>query len=142
MDCKLCERELENYLQNRLSPNFRIQVENHLNHCERCSQSLFFEKVASDAILSEKKMMPDSLMSEKVMRIIHEKGDSSESKGRLVFIVPVVVRKIAYAASIAAAIYMGIVAGNFYLTEDSIPAEMSYINDVQIEAINLFTNEN
>ena len=140
MDCKLCERELEAYLQDRLPHEERFQIEAHLRECDSCSQSLFLEKLALEAILAEKAMLPASSLSDRIMEKIQEEH-ARETDG-VIFMIPPVLRKIAYAASIAAALYIGIIAGNFYMADDSIPAEMSYINDLQIESVNLFTNEN
>lgn len=141
MDCKLCERELEAYLKDRLSPGQRSQVEIHLNECESCSQSLFLEKIALEVIQAKKKISPDPSLADKVMGFINDDSATTDDD-KVVFMFPSILRKVAYTISVAAAVYIGIVAGNFYLAEDSVPAEMSYINDAQIEAVNLFINEN
>jgi hypothetical protein len=99
------------------------------------------EKIALGIIQEEKKITPDSFLADKVMDIIH-KDNARVDEDKVVFMFPSILRKVAYTISVAAAVYIGIVAGNFYLAEDSLPAEMSYMNDAQIEAVNLFTNEN
>lgn len=140
MNCQLYEKEFEAYLHNRLPLEQKLLLEKHLEECTSCSESLFLERLAGSFILEEKMELPDPSLAEQVMlRVMDKKPETGQKMIQATFL-----RNIVYATSVAAAIFAGIVAGNFYkpVSEETIPAELSYMDDGQMEAVNLFLDEN
>lgn len=137
MNCNLCKQELEAYHEGRLPEGIRIQVENHLRNCSACNNIYKMELLANRIISDEKETQSNLFLATRVMTEI-------EALEKLP--VPVykkVLKPLLISVSLAAAIFIGILAGNIYKPvsySEKIPVELSYVNDAAIESVDLLSN--
>lgn len=142
MNCQLCQNKMEAYVRNEIDPGLINPMEEHLKECQHCTEYLFLIRMMEDMIQEEVQIRPDPNLPAKIMQLI-ESGKGFESRN-IDLRSHRMIKTFIFSVSVSAAIFAGILAGSFYYTEypeDNIPAEISYMNDAEIEAINLFTKE-
>jgi predicted anti-sigma-YlaC factor YlaD len=137
MNCNLCKQELEAYHEGRLPEGIRVQVENHLRNCSACHNIYKMELLANRIISDEKETQSNPFLATRVMTEI-------EALKKLP--IPAykkILKPALISVSLAAAIFMGILAGNIYKPvsySEKIPVELSYVNDAAIESVDLLSN--
>jgi anti-sigma factor RsiW len=140
MNCQLCQKELEAYLGDRLSPDTRTQVDEHLQTCKECAESFRILSIAEKVFENEKKLLSDPFLSDRIMASI-EKIDApvySISPFRKI------IRPAFIAASMAAAIFLGVMIGRIYqpvVADKSVPVELALIDDASIESVDILSYE-
>jgi len=142
MNCQLCQKEFDAYLDGKLSASTRIQVESHLKTCESCYQSYLGAKVAYKVIAEERKLESNPFLSTRVMAGIEAMGPNHESYRR-VPIYEKAIKPVLITISLAIALFIGVVIGNIYkpaAQTKGVPVEMAYINDGELESVALFSN--
>ncbi len=143
MNCQLCQKEFDAYLEGKLPESVKIQVETHLKTCESCYQSYLDAKVAYRVIEEERKLESNPFLSTRVMAGIEALEPNHESYRR-VPLYEKAIKPTLITISLAAALFIGVVIGNIYkpapLTK-GVPVEMAYMNDGELESVALFSNE-
>jgi predicted anti-sigma-YlaC factor YlaD len=140
MNCKLCQSELENYLEGNLPDGKRSLLEQHLDQCDTCSETLKLLRLADNVIDIERKSESNPFLATRIMSAIEE----LEQKQRKPVYYPLfgkVLKPVLITATLAIALLLGIVAGNLgrpTILSSQIPDEMIYINDANIESLALF----
>jgi len=140
MNCKLCKQELDAYHEGILPEGTRIQVEAHLKNCEDCSRFFNIDVIASMVINEEKQVLSNPFLSTRIMAGI----DDLQKKEipELINVYKRVLKPALLTISVAAAVVMGVLAGNIYKPTHvpNVPVELSYINDAKLESIDLLSN--
>jgi anti-sigma factor RsiW len=140
MNCTLCKQELDAYREGRLPEGIRTQVEAHLKSCEECSAFYSIDAIANMVINEEKQVLSNPFLSTRVMAGI----DNLEKKGvpERIPLYRRVLKPALLTLSIAAAVLIGIFAGNVYKPSTTlrVPVELSYINDAKLESVDLWSN--
>jgi anti-sigma factor RsiW len=141
MNCQLCQKELDAYREGTLPEGIRIQVENHLGDCKVCAESFRLLSLSDKVMNEEKRLQSNPFLVTRIMAGIEELEQNRASRERI----PVyqkVLKPVLISVSVAAAIFIGILAGGSYLpsqSSDRIPVEMSYMNDAALESVELFS---
>ncbi len=141
MNCVLCQKELDAYCEGTLPDGIRIQVETHLGNCKECAKSYHVISISNRVIEEEKRLHSNPFLITRIMAGIEEREQRPESTRRL----PVyqkMLKPVLIGVSIAAAIFIGVMAGNIYLPTQStnnFPVEMLYMNDAALESVELFS---
>jgi anti-sigma factor RsiW len=141
MNCQLCQEESDKYLEGKLSDDFRIQVESHLQQCTECAESYRIQSIADSIINEEKTISPDVNLTARIM----DRIESMENTGRKIskpFMR--VLQPALIITSMAAAIFIGVLIGNIYKPSGTIiskPVELSLIDDAAIESVDILSNE-
>ena len=76
MNCQLCQREMDAYREEKLSPDMKALVEDHIKSCRECSEILRMEILADKVIEREKQLESDPYLSARLLARI----ESSENK--------------------------------------------------------------
>ncbi len=142
MNCQLCQKEMDAYRGGRLPEGIRIQVETHLKGCDTCAEMKQLILLADKVMDEEKSLQSNPFLVTRIMAGIELLEPGYE------IIEPVsVFQKILKSAivtvSLAAAIFVGVVAGNLYRPAtpvNKLPVEMVYLNDAALESVDLLTN--
>jgi predicted anti-sigma-YlaC factor YlaD len=140
MNCQLCRKELDAYRGGSLSGDMRTQVEAHLQICAECTEIHRMLSLADSVINKEKVISPDNYLTSRIMARI---GNSEETYGTNSSFVRIL-KPALIMASMAAAIFAGVLIGNIYTPSDRImarPLELALINDVAIESVDILSNE-
>lgn len=143
MNCKLCQKEFERYLEGNLPESTILQVEEHLNECAPCNEEFRFLKLAENVISEEKELESDPFLVTRVMALIEQMEQKPKN---YVFdrIFGKVLKPALITVTLTVAILLGIVAGSLNNPVDQliqIPDEISYMDDAFIESLDLFLNE-
>jgi len=137
MNCKLCQRELNDYHEGRLPDDRRLKVEDHLGSCKKCASAYQIIRLTDRIIADEKGIQSNPFLSTRVMAAI----ENLEAPARVP--VPVfsrVLKPALVTVSLAAAIFFGVVMGNFTSpVSDSLPIEMAMMNDIEIESVSMLS---
>lgn len=141
MNCQLCQKELDAYREGTLPEGIRIQVENHLGDCKECAKSFRLLSLSDNVMNEEKRSQSNPFLVTRIMAGIEELELNRASRERI----PVyqkVLKPVLISVSVAAAIFIGVLAGSSYLpaqSTDRIPVEMTYMNDAALESVELFS---
>jgi predicted anti-sigma-YlaC factor YlaD len=141
MNCQLCQKNLDAYHEGRLSPDIRNQVESHLKTCDSCRQ-IYNAFVLADMVIDmEKKTDADPFLATRVMAVIEnlETAGHENEPGFFRVLKPALI-----AASMAAAVFLGVLAGNLSRPAGNmaeIPVELALINDAVLESIDFLSIE-
>ncbi|MBN2667239.1 MAG: zf-HC2 domain-containing protein [Bacteroidales bacterium] len=141
MNCQLCQKNLDAYHEGRLSPDIRNQVESHLKTCDSCKQIYNVLLLADRVVEMERNTDTDPFLVTRVMAGIaslETAGHESES-GFIRMLRPVLI-----AASMAAAVFLGVLAGNLSRPAGNtaeIPVELALINDAVLESVDVLSIE-
>lgn len=141
MNCQLCQKELDAYRDGKLPHDMRTQVESHLNVCETCSGIYRLQVFADKVMDQEKELQSDSFLATRVMAYVENLEDSGYKTATLFIRV---LRPVLVTASMAAAIFIGIILGNLsrpVTDREKIPVELALIDDAAIESVDILTNE-
>lgn len=141
MNCQLCQKELDAWRDGKLPGDMKIQVESHLKECETCSGIYQMQLLADKVIDREKELQADPFRVTRIMAGIENlKGSGYEPANTFIK----VLRPVLVTASMAAAIFFGIMLGNLSkpVTDSlTIPVELALIDDASIESVNILLNE-
>jgi len=141
MNCQLCQNEFDAYREGTLPDGTRIQVEKHLKSCSVCFESFQLLTLANEVMDAESKVQSNPFLVTRIMSGIEEMEQKSGSYQHI-SAYQKVLRPILISASLAAAIFVGVVVGSLYLSTESnqrIPVELSYMNDAALESVDLFS---
>lgn len=141
MNCELCHANLEAYRAGNLSHDLRIQVKEHLKTCTNCVEVFSLLNTVERVILEEKEQVPNPFLSTRIMAAI-EIAETYTPQNSPAFMR--VLKPVAITISLAAALFIGIMIGNFSGSannSNSIPFELALINDADLEAVSLLSNE-
>ena len=141
MNCQLCQKELDAYQEGILPQGIRIQVESHLRECKVCAESFQFMGIANKVMEDEKSMQSNPFLVTRIMANIEELEHTRESLRHIPFFHRLL-KPVLIAVSVAAAIFLGIMEGNFNTPTqpaNKLPVEMTYMNDVAIESVDLLS---
>lgn len=141
MNCKLCQENLDAYLEGILPSDMKTQLESHIKECEACNQMYRIQVLADRVIGSEKELEPDPFLITRVMAKI---GNREISGYRSVDIFTRILRPALMTLSLAAAVFLGIMIGNLSLPYNNtriIPAELAMIDDASLESVDNLSNE-
>jgi len=141
MNCRLCQENLEEYLEGNISPDMMTQVEVHLKECGECNRTFNDYITAEKVIGQEKELTPDPFLTSRIMAEIEKVSTIAPKKP----VSPVrVLRPIVITVSAAAAIFFGVVLGNSLTNTKDVnkaPIELALSNDAVIESVNFLANE-
>ena len=139
MDCIICRNELEAYHLGNLPEDMKATVEDHLNNCIECSE-YYKALMLSEMIISrEKEIEPGPYLASRIMSAI-ENSESEAQESKLFRIL----KPALMTASLAAAIFAGILIGNVYapvVESAPVPIELALMNDGEIELIDVLSTE-
>lgn len=141
MNCQLCQKEFDAYLEGILPEGIRSQVEVHLGECEVCAESVQLVGLAGKVMEEEKSMQSNPFLVTRIMANIEALEQNRKSVLQVPFFQKVL-RPALVGLSVAAAIFIGIVVGNFDVPAQSankLPVEMTLMNDMALESVNLFS---
>lgn len=141
MNCLLCQNNLDLYLEGKLSERLQIQVKAHLESCPDCSRGYQLLILADQVIEAEKESNSNPFLVTRIMTGI-EVMEGSVSAYRRIPVYKRVLRPILISASLAAAVFSGILLGNsYFLTEKvrEVPVELSYMNDAALESVAIYS---
>jgi predicted anti-sigma-YlaC factor YlaD len=136
MNCALCQNELEAYLEGRLPDGIRVQVESHLAKCDLCAEAFQLIQIAEKVMNEEKGEQSNPFLVTRIMAEIE-----ALEQTRRIPVYQKVLKPVLISVSIAAAILVGVVSGNIYKpthTANTVPVEMSYMNDAALESVDMF----
>jgi hypothetical protein len=142
MNCQLCQKELDAYHKGTLPEGIRIQVETHLGECKACAESFQLVSLANKVMDAEKEIKSSPFLVTRIMAGI-EKLEQNQANYQYTPSFKSILKPALISVSFAAAIFIGILAGNIYLPTQSInklPVEMTYMNDAALESVDLFSN--
>ena len=141
MNCQLCQKEMDAYRDGKLPRDIMTQVESHLKACETCSGIYGLQVLAEKVMEQEKELQPDYFLTTRVMtRIDSLKGSGYNPATAFIR----VLKPVLVTASMAAAIFFGIMLGNLsrpFTERERIPVELALIDDSTIESVNILSNE-
>jgi predicted anti-sigma-YlaC factor YlaD len=143
MNCELCQKELDAYLEGRLPEGTRAQVKEHLKSCNGCAEIYNVLILAERVIGEEKGIQSNPYLSTRIMAGI-EKLEQKQENFQLLPVYNRALKPLLITVSIAAAVLIGFLAGSIYkpmYTDNKIPVELTYINDASLESIELIANE-
>ena len=141
MNCQLCQNEFDAYREGTLPDGTRIQVEKHLKSCSVCFECFQLLTLANEVMDAESKVQSNPFLVTRIMSGIEEMEQKSRSHQHI-SAYQKVLRPILISASLAAAIFTGVLVGSAYLSTESerkIPVELSYLNDAALESVDLFS---
>ena len=140
MNCQLCQKELEAYSGNNLSPDMKTQVEAHLQTCKECSEILRIQSLADSVIEQEKKLTSNPFLATRIIAEI----EKLETPVQTISPLTRVLRPVLLTASLAAAVFFGVIIGSIYQPADTgnrIPLELALIDDARIESVDVLSND-
>jgi len=141
MNCQLCQKELDAYREGTLPEGIRIQVETHLEECKECAESFRLLSLSVKVMNEEKRLQSNPFLVTRIMAGIEELEQNRESY-QYIPVYQKVLKPLLISVSVAAAIFIGVLAGSSYLpaqSPDRLPVEMTYMNDVALESVYLFS---
>jgi len=117
------------------------QVESHLKECEACAGMYKLQILADKVMKQEKDLQPEPFLATRIMAGIDNLKDSR-------YIPATALRRVLnpamVTASLAAAVFFGIMLGNLSRpssNRQAIPMELALIDDATIESVNILSNE-
>jgi anti-sigma factor RsiW len=143
MNCKFCKQKLVEYIEGKLPVDVKVQIEQHLLDCNECAEELKIISIAEKTIDNEKAIESNPFLITRVMAGIEE-IELRKIEKQSVPAFQKVLQPILITVSLAAALFIGIIAGNLYHTKQTVsdvPTELAYMDDASLESINLLANE-
>ena len=140
MNCQLCQKESDAYLEGRLPEGIRAQVDAHLAQCVTCAESYRLLRLSEKVMEAEKTVLSNPFLSTRVMAGIEKLEREKESYQNI----PAywkVLKPALIGLSIGVAIFLGILAGDLYKPANpanAVPVEMSYMDDAALESVSMF----
>lgn len=143
MNCKDYQDKFDKYIEGRLDDNLRMEFDDHLEKCSECREQIGLIKLSDLVISEEKKIESNPFLTSKIMAGLEVK-QSARPESLSEILSKRVLRPVLVAGSIILAVILGISVGNMsstvYLSQQ-IPDELIYINDAEIESLDLFIVE-
>ena len=138
MNCLLCQKEIDAYLEGTINSDLKDQIDNHLRGCKECSDFYRIQMLAERVISEEKQVQVNPFLSTRVMAKIEklETGTITTSPGLL--------RPAFITISLAAAVFLGVIMGSIprhRSDRETIPVELALIDDSRLESLDLLSNE-
>jgi predicted anti-sigma-YlaC factor YlaD len=138
MNCSICEKELNNYLERKLTPDLMKEMRQHLEHCRSC-QDLYDVLLSIDQLIMEdKKIVPSSDLTNRVMNSIRPVSMIIRIETKF----QRVLQPLLIAASITLAVLGGMTIGNIYSSTKSaqkVPIELALMDDLSMESFDMIT---
>jgi hypothetical protein len=138
MTCELCLKELESYCEGKLPGNTRILVKIHLDGCANCADTYRMIILSNRIISEERELKTNPFLSGRIMAEI-ENRESALSDDTSIF--SKTIRPVFITISMAAAIFAGVILGNFGHRQELVPAEFALMDDMEIESDLMLINE-
>ena len=139
MNCQLCQKELDAYCLGNLPGNIRTQVETHLKGCKSCASDFAQIQLLNRVINEEREIQSNPFLITRIMEGI-ESSSVETPAYQPVFMK--VLRPAIITISLAAAVFAGVLLGNFANTSpNTIPAELAMMDDMAIESVSMLSNE-
>lgn len=132
---------MDAYRDGKLPRDMMTLVESHLKACETCSGIYRLQLLADKVIDQEKELQSDPFLATRVMVGI-ENLEGSGYKPANVF--TRVLKPVLVTASVAAAIFFGIMLGDLSrpaISRMPIPVELTLIDDAALESVNVLANQ-
>lgn len=139
MNCSICERKLNDYLEGKLSSDLSNEMKDHLEHCETCMEIYSGLQLLETLIQKEKEVMLSPFLDNKVMDLIRPKMTIEREVKFQRILQPLFI-----AASIMLALLGGIKVGNLYnsaKTDKQVPIELALMDDLSMESFNTITQK-
>jgi len=136
MDCRLCQKEIDAYLEGKPDPDLKVRIEAHLMECKKCNELYRIQALAERVIAEEKKLTVNPFFATRVMAQI-EKNEAVKLK-----VAHDILRPALISVSLAAAIFAGVMIGSIPLrsqSDKSLPVELTLIDDESLESIDLLS---
>lgn len=140
MNCSVCEKKLNDYLEVKLPAELAKEVNDHLKFCESCQDLYKVIRMLDQLILEEKEINPSPYLTNHVMNSIRPQNDRVKGESRI----QRVIQPLLVAASIMLAILGGMKAGNIYssaIDNIQVPIELALMDDLSLESVDLITQE-
>ena len=138
MNCIVFHNNLEASEKGQIPHETLLAMTKHAENCKTCAQSYTIVATLNKVIEEEQLLTVNPFMSTRVMAAIDRLEVNPVPRYILrlkpVFLVTLVI----------VAILTGILAGSFYkpsIAQQSIPDELVYINDAELEALSIVANE-
>jgi predicted anti-sigma-YlaC factor YlaD len=141
MNCELCQKVLDAYQEGMLPEGTRSQVEVHLGECKECSESFQLVGLANRVMEDEKSMQSNPFLVTRIMANI-DQLEQSHGSYQTLSVYQKVLKPVLLGFSVAAAIFFGVVMGNFNMQTQAtteLPVEMTYMNDVALESVDVLS---
>jgi predicted anti-sigma-YlaC factor YlaD len=141
MNCQLCQKELNAYLEGKTPESIRTQVETHLDACNECSETYHLLILSAKVMEEEKKWHSNPFLGTRIMSGIEGLELNRETLSHTPYFFRVL-KPLLIGVSISAAIYIGVMAGSTNSTArpaNQQPLEMIYMNDAALESVDLFS---
>lgn len=141
MNCRICQNEMDAYLKGQLSAEKRSMVETHMGQCRDCAEIYRLSVLANLVISGEKEVSSNPFLVTRVMAGI-ENSDLRDGQITRIPMYHHLVRSVIITSSLAAAILIGVLIGNFYLPSvpgRQLPAELVYLDDASLESVDMFS---
>ena len=143
MNCKICQEEIDKYLEGSLPGGSRQQFEQHLEICEECSDRLRIVKVADIVISEEKSIESNPFLSTRIMAMLEEE-ELKRSVSISDAITGRIFKPVLISVVIAISVILGVGIGNLNNAEylfKQVPDEITYIDDTVIESLYIYLTE-
>ncbi len=138
MNCEICEIELNNYLERKLTPDQTKEVKQHLENCLSCQDLYEALKAIDQLILEDKRTQLSAGLTNRVMFAISPKSKLIRIETKF----QKVLQPLLIAASITLAVLGGMTIGNIYSSSKSsqkTPIELALMDDLSMESFDMIT---
>lgn len=138
MNCQQCQKEIDAYIEGKLDPSGKVQIESHLRECRACNEFYRIRTLAERVIAEEKELIVNPFLATRVMAQL-EKSEIRRVTGLKGFLRPAL-----FTVSMAAAVLTGVMIGSIPLgsqNNKSLPVELRLIDDTILESIDLLSLE-
>jgi predicted anti-sigma-YlaC factor YlaD len=141
MNCNLCKKNLDAYLEGRLPEDIQKEFLTHLKECEECKAYYLSVTLSGRMAAAEIEAEPDPFIQTRIMAKIGSRyGEHVKERPAYARILQPALITLA----LAAAIFTGITAGSLFnsaVATNSAPEEFVYLDDASLESISLLINE-
>ncbi|HBE42090.1 MAG TPA: hypothetical protein DDW27_12950 [Bacteroidales bacterium] len=138
MNCQLCKKELDSYIEGKLSDDLKNQIEAHLLICSDCKDAYRLQILADRVMAAEKELEVNPFLATRVMAEIETRESGTVRS------IPNVLRPVLITISMGTAVFLGVIMGSipqYKKIRETIPVELALIDDTRIESIDLLSNE-
>lgn len=136
MNCMPYKDRIDDYTEGKLGRDEKISFENHLRECPECTALIRLQNLSDRVIAEEKHTSPGFYLSDKIMARIENSERTDPALVR-------VLRPMVMTISVAAAIFVGVLIGDFSVKPEvkAIPVELTLMDDIAMESVNVLSNE-
>lgn len=143
MNCKVCQEQLDSYLEGSLPEETSRQMEEHLKDCAECGASLSSYALFQQGVDQEKNLPCNPFLSARIMARI-EQAEISPVFHRERILYARFLQPAVLTFSIVLILYLGMMIGNSYpagVSVSEIPVEWILPDDAGIESLDWYLNE-